>query len=819
MPGIRHRIELLFNHLGRWIYHNPKKTLAASLVFCLFFFIQVPNLSVDTSSEAMLRKNDPIRIAYNTFRDQFGRAEMLVVAVEPPNIFDPVFLEKLRALHEELETEIPYVREVTSLVNIRNTRGEDESLVVEDLLEDWPENGLSMGELRERVMSSPLYRNHIISEDGRVTALLIETEAYADAGAGAGGFDQAFDAFENSPGESLPDAIPESRKYFTVEQNREVVLAVARILDKHRAPDFQVAATGRPVILDVFNESTLMDTRNCMILTTILNSVLLFLLFRRFSGVLMPMVIVLGSAFCTMGMMALADVPFKMTTTAIPAFLVAVGLADSVHILAIFFRRVDLGDSREDAIAYSMGHSGLAIVMTSMTTAAGLLSFSTAELTAISEMGIFAALGVTLALLLTIIMLPAMLALVSIKPRPIKPTKQSMDRFLLWFANISIRRPVTIIVVSVLILGLSGAMCFKLKFSDAVVDYFPKDMQVYKDLKKIENDLKGTVSMEVVVDTGRENGVQEPDILASMDAMSEQWMAYENPELHVGKTLSIVNVVKETNQALHENDPAFYTVPKDHQLIAQELLLFENSGAEDLERIVDTQFSKARITVKTDWVDSVIFDKFVREWKTRLDREFEGRASINITGLMPIMAKTIPAALHSMARSYVVAFVVITAMMVMLVGDVKMGLVAMFPNLLPIVLIMGIMAACSINLNMNTLMIGSIAIGLVVDDTMHFIYNFRRYYRFTGDAEKAVRETFLGTGRALLITSLVLSAGFFVLLSGTLLHMVQFGFFTGLVILVALLADFLLVPALMIVLARGRNKMGLAGLAESQNSL
>lgn len=806
MSGIRSRIERMFSRLGRWIYENPKKTLAASLVFCLFFFIQVPNLGVDTSSEAMLRENDPIRIAYNKFRDQFGRAEMMVIAVEPPEIFDPDFLEKLRDLHHALEDEIPYVREVTSLVNIRNTRGEGDSLIVEELLEDWPENGLTMEELRERVMSSPLYRNHIMSEDGRVTALLIETEAYADAPAGGEAFDQAFDAFEDPAPVKTEDAGGKPKRYFTVEQNREVVLAVDKLLDRFRAPDFNVAATGRPVILDVFNESTLTDTRNCMIFTTFLNSFLLFFLFRRFSGVIMPLIIVLSSAFCTIGLMAMTNVPFKMTTTAIPAFLVAVGLADSVHILAVFYRRIDLGDDQEDAIAYSLGHSGLAIVMTSMTTAAGLLSFSTAELTAIAEMGIFAAFGVMLALLLTVIMLPAMLALVTVKPRPIKPSNKGMEKVLLWFADFSLKRPVAIIAVSAVFFAASAGLCFTLRFSDAIVDYFPKDMQVYIDLNKIEKDLQGTVSMEVVVDTGRENGIQAPDLLGDMDKVSEEFMVYEHPELKVGKTLSIVNVVKETNQALHENNPAYYSIPKDKELIAQELLLFENSGSDDLERIVDQQFSKARITVKTNWVDSVIFDGFVREWKGKLDKMFEGRASINITGLMPVMARTIPAALYSMARSYVVAFVVITAMMILLVGDVKTGLIAMFPNLLPILMIMGIMAAFHISLNMNTLMIGSIAIGLVVDDTMHFIYNFRKYHQVTGDVDKAVRETFLGTGRALLITSLVLAAGFFVLLSGTLLHMVQFGFFTGLVILVALAADFTLAPALMIVLTRGFKK-------------
>jgi hypothetical protein len=170
---------------------------------------------------------------------------------------------------------------------------------------------------------------------------------------------------------------------------------------------------------------------------------------------------------------------------------------------------------------------------------------------------------------------------------------------------------------------------------------------------------------------------------------------------------------------------------------------------------------------------------------------------------MALMARTMPATLNSMAKSYVAAFLVITIMMILLVENIKLGILSMVPNLLPIILTMGLIGLAGLSLNMNTLMIGSIAIGLVVDDTVHFMHNFRRYYDKTGDTYKAIRATLLGTGRALLITSLVLSSGFFVLTVASMKNFVQFGFFTGITILFALLADFLVAPALMVLVTRG----------------
>jgi predicted RND superfamily exporter protein len=221
---------------------------------------------------------------------------------------------------------------------------------------------------------------------------------------------------------------------------------------------------------------------------------------------------------------------------------------------------------------------------------------------------------------------------------------------------------------------------------------------------------------------------------------------------------------------------------------------------------VDSQFQKTRLTIKTPWVDSVIFEKFIKEIVQLFEENFQDKASITVSGEIALMARTIPATLHSMTQSYVIAFAVIAVMMIILVGSLKVGLLSMIPNLLPILFVMGLIGLAGIPLSLNTLMIGSIAIGLVVDDTIHFMYNFRRYYMKTNDAYISVRETLLSTGRALLITTLILSAGFFCIMFGSLKNFAQFGFFTGLTIILALLADFLVAPALMVLMIR-KNKI------------
>ena len=815
MSTFKIRVEGWFKHLGYFICEHRYKTLVVTFMMVAALSYQMRYLTLDTSFEGMLHPEDPQRVEYNLFRDQFGQDRVVICTVKSPDLFTETNLKRLKSLHHDLEQGVPHLDEVNSLVNARSTRGEGDTLIVEELLKDWPEEDIDLAELKAYVLSNPVYRNDYISEDGQVAAIIVKPLASIhDSGSeGVDDLDGMSDFSDEAPlAESAVDPEkPSARRHFlSKEDNKEVVGAVNEILDRYRGPDFEIAIAGGPVSEEVYDHQMKTDMRFFTLMMLFVVLLFLFLLFRRLSGAFLPVVIVYSGLFSTLGLMAICKVSISPFSFVLPSFLTAVGIADAVHILAIFYRHYQNGESKTEAIAFALSHSGLAVVMTSLTTAAGLMSFSMSELNAIGNLGIFAAIGVMLALLYTVIMLPALLAITPIKQKKITADgkgKKIMDRVLISIADFSSGNPMKIMIVSMLVLVISIYFTLDLKFSHHHKNTFPEHLTIRQDEDFMDEHLKGILSVEVVLDTQRENGLYEPELLKRLDALCNEIVQIKDGDMYVSKSRSMIDILKETNQALHENDPAHYTIPDDKSLITQELFLFENSGSDDLERIVDSRFSKTRISFKIPYMEVLETERLSDDIYHRFKTRFDGVADITVTGMSPLMGKAVSASIRSMSRSYMVAAIVITLMMIVLVGDLRLGLLSMIPNLLPIIFVMGIMGAFNVYIDLNALMICSIAIGLVVDDTMHFMYNYRKYYEKFGNAPQAVRETFLTTGRALLITALVLAANFFVLLSATFTSTHKFGFFTGFVILMALVADFIVAPALMVLVVPYMKKL------------
>jgi predicted RND superfamily exporter protein len=345
----------------------------------------------------------------------------------------------------------------------------------------------------------------------------------------------------------------------------------------------------------------------------------------------------------------------------------------------------------------------------------------------------------------------------------------------------------------------------QVSYSHNVLNWIAAKEKITADVPYIDDYLNGSIVLEVVLDTGMADGVKNPVFLNRIQAFKGEIMTYVDPHLRVGKVYAIDDIIMEVNQSLNDNAPASYALPETQSAISQELLLFENSGSDDLERFVDRDYRIARLSIKTSWTDAVYLKTFLAHVQTLLARHFPGVESPVVTGIPALLSRSIPASLSSMAKSYVIAFLVIALLMILHVSDVKIGLLSMIANLLPIFMTLGIMGALSIKLDMSTIMIGSIAIGIVVDDTLHFMYNFRKFFDETGSATQAIEMTMLGTGRALLLTSVILSSGFFILMSASLTLLVVFGWLTGITIVFALLADFIVNPALMVLVSgRGR---------------
>ena len=806
MTNFRHRVEEWFESFAHIIYRNRIKTIVIILLLTAAAVSQIPKITIDMSNESFMHPDDPELLAYNAFRNQFGRDEVIMIAIKPPEVFDQDFLKLLKSLHEELEDGVPHLDEITSMVNARNTRGDADELIVEDLLEQWPQNADEMADLKQRVLSNQMYKNLMISEDGKFTTIVIRTNSHSSP-------EEDADALEEFDSEQPQEAggaaaSPPPAKYLTDKENSEVVTAVKSILKKYRSSEIEIDIVGSPVVTHFLKRAMINDMRKFVALSIAMVSLLLFVMFRKLSGIFLPLLIVVFSLLTTVGIMAFTGKAIKVPTQILPSFLLAVGVGTSVHILAIFFQHYRKHGDKEAAIAHALGHSGLAILMTNVTTACGLLSFSTSDVAPIADLGVFAGIGVLIAFINTIVLLPAILALVPIRMKAkngTMPENSLMDRFLAAIADFSTGHPRGIIIVSIILMALSIAAATRIRFSHDIVRWFPKDTSIRAATEKIDHEMKGSINLEVVIDTGKENGLYNPEILNRLDAAQTHVESLQFDDLFVGKAWSVTTILKEIHQALNENRSEFYAIPQDRELIAQEFLLFENSGSDDLEDVVDSQFAMGRFTIKAPFTDAikypVLIDAVVSHFKTLFPQE-----DITLTGLIVILSKTVSNAIHSMFKSYIIALVVITILMVLLIGRMRIGLLSMIPNLAPIILMLGVIGATPISMDLFTMMVASIAIGLAVDDTIHFMHNFRRYYEQTGDPNKAVHMTLNTTGRAMLVTTIVLSIGFFIFTFATMRNLFNFGTLTAFTIIMALAADYFLAPALMVLVNPKREK-------------
>jgi predicted RND superfamily exporter protein len=799
---IRARIEDGFAFWGHVIVRWRWPAIAAIGLATLALGSLVPRLEVDNSDEAFLHGDDPERVRYDRFRNQFDHDDRTLVVVHPPEIFDLEFLDRLRAFHRDVAKSVPYVEEVTSLVNARNTRGREDELIVEELLERWPRSEADLAALRDRVLGNPLYRNILISENARYTTVTLKPFTYStllDEADALGGFEDAEETIREADG----------APYLTQAEAYELVEALQAAVERHQSRDFELHLVGGPMFDYSMTKMMQRDATAFMALGVCVICAVLFVLFRRASGVLLPLGVVSASLTSSMGIMVLLGIPFSITLNMLPAFLMVVGVCDSVHILVIVYQRLAEGRPREAAIAYALGHSGLAVVMTSVTTACGLLSFSFADLAPIAHLGVIAPIGVMLAMVYTLVLLPALLAVVPVRiliPRSGRAQQAALDRFLAGIGDLATYHPGRVLAVTgvVLLVGLGGLA--QVRFSHNGLRWFPEHDPLRVASNLVDAEFKGASTLEVLIHTGRENGLHEPDALARIERAMRYSESLEVAGNPVNKAVSIVDVVKEIHQALNENDPDFYALPDDRQLIAQELLLFENSGTDDLEDVTDTRFETARMTVRTPWVDAMLYPDFLDAITGSLRGILGEAITFELTGTAVLFTRVFNGVIVSMARSYAFAFAVITPLLVLVIGDLRRGLLAVIPNLIPIYLVLSLMGWADIPIDVSTLLIGGIVLGLAVDDTIHFMHKFNRYYEESGDAGWAVHETLATTGSALLFTSLILVFGFAVFLAAYLSNARWFGLLTSFATVVAFLADVIVAPALMVLVTRARSR-------------
>ncbi len=802
MHSIRERFEQWVIAYSDFIYRHAKAVLLSTLTFLLILAVAITQLNIDLSVEGSLHESDPLLMDYKNFKQTFGRDDLIVIAVDAQLPLSDQQLSQLRSLHDALLSGIPLVKKVNSLHNARLTYAEDDELYVDDLLDNWPyakkasrsgaENKVvspkpqNLAQLSDLVSEHRNYRDNLIAADGSLLVLTIELQAMVLDDGGVW-------------------------RSTTQMDNEKSIRLIQGLLQEYAALKPKMA--GSSITVAAFNDYTLDDMSGQSVMAVMAIVFMLMLFFRRLSGVLLPLMIVQFSIVSVLGTMALCGTPMKSTTNAVIVLMYAVAACDAVHVLTHFYQQLEKSHNKQQAIAYALSYSAPAILLTSLTTAAGFLSFAFAELAMIAEMGIYAAVGVAFALFYTFTLLPAVLAIFSINAK-IKAAQVSKltDSFLEVCIHASTRYPKIIVAVFFVAAILALTQIQHLNFSDDTVSYFPDEAKAKQDLYAIDRALNGSSAVEIIIDSGEDYGLYNPQLLMAIDQLTQELEGQNLAGIQLGRIFSINDIIKETHQSLNANDPDFYRIPTERALIAQEILLFQNSGSDDLNRVADDALRLARITIKLPYADGVKYQALMAELQQRFDAVFVSQEKplaqkVTVTGATALLAGSMPRAIQSMSVSYVLAFVVISFFMVLMAGNLWVGLLSMIPNVLPIIFGLALMAVFDVDLDMTSIMIGCIALGIVVDDTLHFIYHYSKNIDAGHTAVEAIQQTLHGAGRAMLVTTCVLVTCFLTDLFATLSNVFIFGTVVAAIISMALITDLLLAPALMMLL-HGKRQAG-----------
>ena len=754
---------------------------------------QMPKLRVDTTVESFLYKDDPAMVVYDEFRDQFGRDDRIVIGIAGADIFTETFLQRLASFHHAIEARVPYLEDVESLINARSIYGTEDELVVEDLfaewLAEWPETMEPLTATKKRALGNPLYRNLVLSADGTFTTVVVKVRRYAETLSDDEALDQ-FDIEETS--ETTESAAP---RLLSEAENDAVISALLQLIPEHDHDSFRIHASGQPVLTYTLKTALFEDMRVFVLLGLVTIAILLFLLFRSFSAVIPPLVVVVCSILSTLSCMAMSGVPMQVPTQILPSFLLAVGVADSVHIMTIFHQRLRGGDEKHVALRRAMGHAGLPIVFTSLTTAGGLCSFISSDMAPVAALGIFAPVGVFFALFYSVVFLPALISLLPARSSGIGDQFRFSSRILDYLGRMGLRYPRRILLGTSVLVALAFSLAARLQFSHNPINWLPGDAPLRQATVSIDSAMSGTMSVEILVDKKEEGAFREPHNLTNLARVAADVEAIADLKVTAGQSISLVDVLKEIHKALNGNREDYYRLADSRQLVSQELLLFENSGSDDLEEMVDTVYTKTRLTLLVNWSDALEYVPYVKRVEQIAHRYFSPD-EVTITGLMPILSSTFSALIRSVVNSYTLAMIIIVPLMMLMVNSIKVGALAMAPNIIPILLCLGVMSALDIPIDGFTMLIGGVAIGLVVDDTIHFIHHFKRNLDESGSVETAVANTLQTTGRAMLFTSTILVCGFLAFTLSSMQNLVYFGALTALAITLALLADVLMMPAL-----------------------
>ncbi len=720
-------------------------------------------LKFSTDYRVFFGKDNPQLQAFETLQNTYTKNDNVLFAIAPED--GKVFTQDTLAIVEKLTQDawqIPYSLRVDSITNFQHTWADEDELIVEDLVKN--ASALSEADLnriQEVALSEPLLVNRLISTESHVTGVNVTI---------------------NLPGK-------------TTEEVPEVVAFVRELaLDlEAEHPDIKVYLSGMVMMNNSFSEASQDDMGSLVPIMYLVLMLTMGFMLRSISGTVAAVLVIGLSALTAVGLAGWSGILFTPPSASAPTIILTLAVADSVHLLVTMLQEMRRGKSKNDAIIESMRVNLQPVFLTSVTTAIGFLSMNTSDAPPFHDLGNMVATGVVAAFIYSILFLPAFM---SILPVRVKVRDENKGHFMDHFADFVVDRRKPLLWG---MLGLTLLFVFSVplnRLNDQFVNYFDKRYAFRTDTDFIVDNLTGIYLIEYSLESGETGGVSNPEYLEKLEAFSD-WYKTQPRVLHVN---SLTDVMKRLNKNMHGDDPDYYKIPDDRELSAQYLLLYELSlpYGLDLNNQINIKKSATRFSVT---LESVSTNEIIElEEKAQQWLQANGLPSMQVPGASTtIMFSHISERnIKSMLGGTSIALVLISCILIFSFRNFKIGLLSLVPNLVPAGMAFGFWGLMVGEIGVGTSIVAAMSLGIVVDDTIHFLSKYLRAKREkNANSHDAVRYSFHNVGKALWVTSFVLSSGFLVLtFSGFTLNS-QMGLLTAITIVFALLADFLFLPPIL----------------------
>ncbi|HHE0545229.1 TPA: RND family transporter [Vibrio parahaemolyticus] len=702
-------------------------------------------------------------LAFDEIQTTFAKTDNLAIVIAPEDgdIFTPQTLSLIQKITVDA-WQVPYSSRVDSIANYQHTEAFDDDLLVEDLLyseyELTPER---ISKVKSIALSEPVLKSALVSEKGDVTVVNITVQ------------------------------LPEMDKTAEVE---EVVSSINAMIDRYQRayPDVTFHKAGIIAMNHAFMTAAQDDSSTLVPTMLVVILVFLTIMLRSILSVIATLIVIIGSVMATMGISGWAGMFLSTATVNVPTLIMTLAVADCVHVIATMRQSMKNGFTKAQSIERSIALNFVPILITSVTTAIGFLMMNMSDSPVLRDFGNLSALGVMVACLLSVTLLPALLKLlpIHVKMETSQDQKHVMDR--LGDFVVSQRR--ALLPLSVAVIVVCASLIPLNKVNDESVEYFGQRNEFRQAADFMEERISGMTNISIAIKTNESQGIAAPDFLNTIGEFSS-WLRDQPETDHVA---TLADVYKRLNKNMHGDDEAYYLLPQERELAAQYLLLYEMSlpyGLDLNNQInVDKSSIKMVLTVANlGSVELVDLENRIYQWFAEHAPQYQVVASS--PSLM--FAHIGETNMASMLSTLPITLVLISALLIFALRSVRLGLISLMPNIAPAVIGFGLWALISGEINLGLSVVVTLTLGIVVDDAVHFLSKYQRARREGQTAEQAVRYAFHTVGRALWITTVVLVAGFSVLAMSSFRLNADMGQLSAIVIFIALVVDFLFLPTLL----------------------